>query len=176
MRGTIPYSASLLFFRILDALAPEADVLDDHDDCDSFETASVIITSNGRPASAILGGRVNNYESYRHRLEPLVELEERLIRLLSSPDEDEPTHLGPTRPMWEQYAGLYNNENLAPPVRSASIVQNGRPAPTIMIPQKKQTSSASIRSIGVAYPASYTNGVSYKGKEIEGGRFIDHGV
>ncbi|KAF8913167.1 guanine nucleotide binding protein, alpha subunit [Gymnopilus junonius] len=106
--------------RILDALAPESDILDDHDDGDADpdpgETASVIITSNGRPPSAILGTQVSNYESYRRRLEPLAELEERLIRLLSSPDEDEATHLGPSRQAWEQYANFYKgNENTPPP-------------------------------------------------------------
>ncbi|KAF9535709.1 G-alpha-domain-containing protein [Crepidotus variabilis] len=152
--------------RILEALTPEADTLDDHDDGD-FETASVIISSNGRPPSAILGGRVSNYETYRHRLEPLVDLEERLIRLLAAPDEDEATHLGPSRPMWEQYAALYNNENLAPPIRSASTTHNGRPAPTIMIPQKRQTpNSGNVRSSSVTYPPTYTNGASFKGKEI----------
>lgn len=148
------------FQSILDALAPESDTLDDHDDGDADpdpgETASVIITSNGRPPSAILGTQIHNYESYRRRLEPLVELEERLIRLLSSPDEDEATHLGPSRPAWEQYANYYKgNENTPPPLNGTTT---GRPAPTILIPQKKQTSS----SLAIASQ----NGSSSNSKEI----------
>jgi guanine nucleotide-binding protein subunit alpha len=150
--------------RILDALAPESDTLDDHDDGDSdpAETASVIITSNGRPPSAILGTQVSNYDTYRRKLEPLVELEERLIHLLSSPDEDEATHLGPSRPAWEHYAIFYKvNENMPPPPTSNGTT-NGRPSPTILIPKKKQTaSSAAIRST-VSPPIS----ASSKGKEI----------
>ncbi|KAF8963893.1 guanine nucleotide binding protein, alpha subunit [Flammula alnicola] len=149
--------------RILDALAPESDALDDHDDSDSPETASVIISATGRPPSAILGTRVANYDTYRRKLEPLAELEERLIHLLSSPDEDEATHLGPSRPAWELYANLYkSNENMPPP-SSVPNSPNGRPTPTIMIPQKKQTPSAisSKSSMG-----DIPNGASSKGKEI----------
>ena len=129
----------------MDALAPE-ETSEDHDDDDdtSTETASVIITSDGRPPSAILGTRVNNYETYRRKLDPLFELEERLMRLISSPDEDEATHLGPSY-KWEHYAKLLRpNENMPPPMNI-----NGRPAPTIQIPHKAQTSSsAGIRSAG----------------------------
>ncbi|PPQ78035.1 hypothetical protein CVT25_015580 [Psilocybe cyanescens] len=149
--------------RILDALAPEeSDALDDHDDGDSLETASVIITSNGRPPSAILGTRVSNYDTYRRKLEPLIDLEERLIRMLSSPDEDEATHLGPPCPGWDSYAHKAN-ENMPPPSTfSPSVSSNGRPAPTIMIPLKKQTpSSAGVKANGL-----YPNNPSAKGKEI----------
>jgi len=131
--------------RILDALAPEeSDVLDDHDDLDSLEPASVIITSSGRPPSAILGTRVSNYDKYRRKLEPLVELEQRLIRLLSSPDEDEATHLGPSRPAWEHYAQFYKPNANTPP--SSNV--NNRPSPTITIPNKMQTSSSNSSSKG----------------------------
>ncbi|KIM47717.1 hypothetical protein M413DRAFT_439393 [Hebeloma cylindrosporum] len=147
--------------RILDALAPEeSDALDDHDDVDSLETASVIITSSGRPPSAILGTRVSNYDTYRRKLEPLAELEERLIHLLSSPDEDEATHLGPSRPAWEQYAQFYrSNENLSP-----SSHLNARPSPTIMIPHKSQTSSSTIHRVS-SHTVSSNSSLS-KGKEI----------
>ena len=149
-----------LVSSILDALAPEeSDALDDHDDVDSLETASVIITSSGRPPSAILGTRVSNYETYRRKLEPLAELEERLIHLLSSPDEDEATHLGPSRP-WEHYAQFYkSNETLSP---SSNL--NGRPSPTIMIPHKTQTSSSTIHRV-TSHIVSSNSSLS-KGREI----------
>ncbi|KAJ7483231.1 guanine nucleotide binding protein, alpha subunit [Mycena latifolia] len=70
---------------ILDALQPETENVDEHDDGDSRETASVIISSNGRPPSAISGTKVPNYEGYRRRLQPLMQLEDRLIYSTSSP-------------------------------------------------------------------------------------------
>lgn len=146
---------------ILDALAPESDALDDHDDGDFPETASVIISASGRPPSAILGTRVSNYDTYRRKLEPLVELEDRLIHLLSSPEEDEATHLGPTRTDWELYANLYKpNENIPP--HSPSYSLNGRPAPpTLVIPHSRQTPPilSSRSSSSGSFAAS-------KGKEI----------
>lgn len=134
--------------------------MDDHDDVDSLETASVIITSSGRPPSAILGTRVSNYDTYRRKLEPLAELEERLIHLLSSPDEDEATHLGPSRPAWEHYTQFYKpNENLSP-----SSNFNARPSPTIMIPHKTQTPSSTIHRV-TSHIVSSNSSLS-KGKEI----------
>ncbi|KAJ7483247.1 guanine nucleotide binding protein, alpha subunit [Mycena latifolia] len=70
---------------ILDALQPETDNVDKRDDGDSLETASVIISSNGRPPSAISGTQVPNYEGYRRRLQPLMQLEDRLNSSTSSP-------------------------------------------------------------------------------------------
>jgi guanine nucleotide-binding protein subunit alpha len=65
---------------------------------------------------------------YRQHLEPLVELEERLTRLLSCPDEDEPTRLPPVD--WQsQSQGKIE----------AKMWSKGRPAPTIYIPQKQQS-------------------------------------
>lgn len=89
------FSISFFLFRILEALAPESDALDDHDDLDSAGAgADIIISSNGRPASAILGTtQVTKYDEYRRRLMPLIELEDRLTRLLASPGEEEPTRL-----------------------------------------------------------------------------------
>ncbi|KAJ7170212.1 guanine nucleotide binding protein, alpha subunit [Mycena filopes] len=143
--------------RILDALQPELDNVDDHDEHDdSLETASVIISSNGRPPSAISGTKVPNYEGYRRRLQPLMELEDRLIRLLSSPDEDEATHFGP----WESFAApqpysVYTNDG-----------QNGRPTPTILIPPTKQTSTPSPLN-GTATPSpTGSNGGGGKAKEV----------
>jgi len=135
--------------RILDALSPEPDNLDDHDDADCTEMASVIITSSGRPPSAISGTRVPNYESYRSRLEPLVELEDRLARLLSSPDEDEPTHLpSPSSyPAWDPHSPFDMQLRGIPPTTpngNAAVNVNRRPAPTIYIPQKSQSRGSPV--------------------------------
>lgn len=138
--------------------------MDDHDDIDSLETASVIISSSGRPPSAISGTKVPNYERYRIRLTPLMELEDRLIRLLSSPDEDEATHLGPTNPTWQNYA------NFPPPNTTVPTNgrPNGRPTPTIFIPQTKSFSSPVSPSTAEPSSASgsSSNGKSSKGKEV----------
>jgi hypothetical protein len=107
---------------------------------------------------------VSNYDNYRRKLEPLVELEDRLILLLSSPDEEEATHLGPTRTDWEVYANLYTgNENMPPP--NNVTYSNGRPAPpTLIIPHKKQTPAImSNRSVSTS---GFLTGASAKGKEI----------
>ncbi|KAK0433571.1 guanine nucleotide binding protein, alpha subunit [Armillaria borealis] len=141
--------------RILDVLSPESDiVVDDHDDVDSLETASVIISSNGRPPSAISGTKVPNYEIYRSRLEPLTELEERLIRLLSCPDEDEATHLA-----WQPFP---NSSSL--PNYPAS--GNGRPAPTIAIPQIKPSVSSPVSPVGDISPGGSSGSQPSKGKEV----------
>ncbi|KAJ7109878.1 guanine nucleotide binding protein, alpha subunit [Mycena epipterygia] len=144
--------------RILDALQPETDNVDDHDDGDSLETASVIISSSGRPPSAISGTKVPNYEGYRRRLHPLIQLEDRLIRLLSSPEEDEATHFGP----WENFAQQ-------PYAAFADPGQNGRPTPTILIPPTKQVSTPSplngAASSSTSSPTSSTGSKS-KGSEV----------
>ncbi len=143
--------------RILDALSPESDTVDDHDDVDSTETASVIISSNGRPPSAISGTKVPNYEIFRTRLEPLIELEERLIQLLSAPDEDEATHLGWESPYQDGLAAI------------VPVDANGRPAPTINIPQIQQPHSSPVSPVGDNSPSSSagSNGTKApKGKEV----------
>ncbi|TFK42062.1 guanine nucleotide binding protein, alpha subunit [Crucibulum laeve] len=145
--------------RILEALAPDVDTIDDHDD-ESMETASIIISSNGRPPSAILGTRVPKYEHYRQRLEPLIDLEERLIRLLSSSDEDEPTQLGPTHPDWQSFVS--GNENYFPGQTLANT--NGRPSPTISIPLKSQTLSSAANRNGGSHLLS-PNGGNFRNRE-----------
>ncbi|KAF8807879.1 G-alpha-domain-containing protein [Phlegmacium glaucopus] len=132
--------------RILDALAPESDALDEHDDGDSLETASVIITSNGRPPSAILGTPVSNYARYRQKLEPLIELEDRLTRMLSFPEEDEPV---------QQY---HWQQQFSDAVYPSTL--NGRPAPTIKIPQRQQTYSSTTRRISSSLSCSGSSGGS----------------
>ncbi|KXN85726.1 Guanine nucleotide-binding protein alpha-4 subunit [Leucoagaricus sp. SymC.cos] len=115
--------------RILEALAPESDQLDEHDEFDSGEAdIDIVISSNGRPPSAILGTRVANYEEYRRRLAPLAELEERLTRLLAAPDEDEPTRLAPVHPSWDTIRSHYNGD--------VANGFTGRPTPTITIPSR----------------------------------------
>ncbi|KAG2022612.1 guanine nucleotide-binding protein alpha-4 subunit, variant 2 [Coprinopsis cinerea AmutBmut pab1-1] len=125
--------------RILEALAPESDTLDDHEELESTDPALIVISSDGRPPSAILGTRVPNYESYRRRLEPLIELEERLIRLLSSQDEDEATRLGPCPQGWNNYAQQHNGSENQPPLVNGRV-PSGRP--TIVIPSKTQTTGS----------------------------------
>ncbi|KII94317.1 hypothetical protein PLICRDRAFT_675360 [Plicaturopsis crispa FD-325 SS-3] len=121
--------------RILDAIAPE-DALDETEEGDSAETASIIISANGRPASALSGTRVTRYDAYRRRLAPLEELEERLIRLLSSPDEDEPTHLGPTPQGWNAMSnGGHGNGG------SSSGYFQDRPSPSVHIPTSNSSST-----------------------------------
>lgn len=126
--------------RILESIAPETDAFDDHEELDGAEADVVIVSADGRPPSAIQGTKVPNYDLYLQKLEPLVELEERLIRLLSSPDgEEEATHFGP----WGNYVSHFDGSENQPP-----MLANGhpgavaaRPSPTIVIPQKKQSSS-----------------------------------
>jgi hypothetical protein len=128
---------------------------DDHDDTDSIETASIIISSDGLPASAISGTKIPNFEYYQRRLAPLVELEETLIRLLSSPDGgDEAVHVGPTPPTWEKHDSAANGHG--------NGWSNGRPAPTIYIPQHKHTFSASAPSSASASPKDPTGKSSKK--------------
>ncbi|KAG7100017.1 hypothetical protein E1B28_001804 [Marasmius oreades] len=75
--------------RILIALSPDADIEEQLLEDDSAS----ISADNHLPIAS-------KYESYRQRLQPLFDLEERLSRLLSSPDEDEPTQLGPQNGTW----------------------------------------------------------------------------
>ncbi len=74
----------------MEAIAPEDNTgLDEEDFGDSFETASIIIAGPGnRPASS-LASQQPNYESYRRRLAPLLDLEQRLISVLSDPEDNE---------------------------------------------------------------------------------------
>ncbi|KAJ3798675.1 G-protein alpha subunit-domain-containing protein [Lentinula aff. detonsa] len=140
--------------RILDTLSPEADI-DDHDD-EPLETASIIISSNGHPPSTISGTRVPKYEVYKKRLEPLIQLEEKLTRLLTAPgDSDEPTRLPLS---WHQHDSLMT-------------MSNGRPTPTITIPQTNFLSqSQSLPVSPTSYPSpTPSNGPPSnprKGKEV----------
>ncbi|KAF8844134.1 G-alpha-domain-containing protein [Paxillus ammoniavirescens] len=141
--------------RILDAISPNAEYLDDDDEV--FESLSRKISSHGS------GTQVAKYEQYRRALEPLKDLEERLIRMLSSPDEDEATHMPPARPDWKSYATGNHHTGAA--------TKNGRPAPVITIPQSPPPSSPlSPSSPPVGYslpsPGGSSNGSS-KSRDAE---------
>jgi hypothetical protein len=147
----------------MDAITPEVEPVDDHEDeVGILETASIIISSNGRPASAISGTKVVNYEIHKRRLEPLLGLEERLTRLLSSPDEDEATHLGPIPkgwqppPEWDSYPSSSSYLNMAGHA-------NGRPTPYVHIPHGSHSSPVSPLSTSSSYsqqPPSPESGLS----------------
>lgn len=114
---------------ILDAVSPESDQPDETE-----EIACISPLVSVRESSVVSATRVPKYLQYRRALEPLKELEERLIRMLSCPDEDEPTHTTPAKPDWNLYAnGNFNTQ--------VPVSKNGRPAPFITIPPTRATSS-----------------------------------
>ncbi|KAG9313912.1 guanine nucleotide binding protein, alpha subunit [Chiua virens] len=127
--------------RILDAISPDTED-DDHDEL------------SGIPRHRQGGTHVAKYDQYRRALEPLKALEERLIRMLSSPDEDEPTRIAPVRPDW----------NIS---SQGTVTKNGRPAPVITIPVSRQPSfPLSPASLASLSPGSSTSGTS-KTKQSE---------
>ncbi|THU96855.1 G-alpha-domain-containing protein [Dendrothele bispora CBS 962.96] len=150
--------------RILEALPLEDDE-EEHDE-DSLETATVIISARGRPPSAITGTRVPNYEDYRQRLEPLAELEERLTRLLSCPEEEDPVRLPPS--------SRSNGYNVTP--NGDILVTNGRPTPTILIPDRNQSQSLPVSPLNghgssptsqpSSQPSPIGSGSSSRSKEV----------
>ncbi|PIL31109.1 hypothetical protein GSI_05805 [Ganoderma sinense ZZ0214-1] len=76
--------------RILEAIAPEDNGgLDEDDFGDSSETASIIIAAPGNLPASSLANQQPNYEAYRRRLAPLLDLEQRLIGVLSDPEDNE---------------------------------------------------------------------------------------
>lgn len=135
--------------RILDAVSFESDQPDEAED---QETASGCAISLARQSSAISVTRVLKYPQYRHALEPLRELEERLIRMLSSPNEDEPTHTAPSKPDWSTYANGNSNVQI-------TVGKNGRPAPFITIPPS-WTSSPLSPSTSLPSPGGSSNSSS----------------
>lgn len=136
---------------ILDAVSPESDEAEDQ------ETVSGRAISFTSQSSVISATRVLKYPQYRHALEPLRELEERLIRMLSSPNEDEPTHTAP-RPDWSIYANGNSNTQV-------TVGKNGRPAPFITIPPSR-TSSPLSPSTSLPSPGGSSNSSS-KSKNVE---------
>ncbi|KAL0573251.1 hypothetical protein V5O48_008698 [Marasmius crinis-equi] len=85
--------------RILNALSPDGDA-EEQDD-----VASISHSTEANHTT------VTNYESYRQRLQPLFNLEARLSFLLSSPDEDEPTQLGPQNGAWPHQTNVLGPSN-----------------------------------------------------------------
>ena len=133
---------------ILEAITPEDNsTLEDEDFGDSVETASIIITgSSDQPSSS--PPSQPNYEQYRRRLTPLMELEQRLIQVLSDPEDDgerEATHLP------DNY-GSYAAASSSSPSSSSSP---HRP-PRIMIPPAS-ASYPSAHSAGLTSPRSPTS-------------------
>ncbi|KAH9936976.1 G-protein alpha subunit [Fomitopsis serialis] len=120
----------------------------DVDDLESTETPFIIIS--GRPSSAVAGS-VPGYDSYRKRLAPLLDVEQRLIQLLSDPEDNdarEATHL----PRGQSSQGSsYASAGFSPsspptsPPLSASLSASlpSRPAPRITIPQGSHSSQPS---------------------------------
>ncbi|KAI6133659.1 guanine nucleotide binding protein, alpha subunit [Pisolithus croceorrhizus] len=109
--------------RILDAVSPDADPPDDGHGVDLWPIASNRTT----------GTRVAKYEYYRRALEPLREFEERLIRMLSAPDEVEPVRIAPSKPDWNLYDITTSSSSLTSRSR--------RPSPVITIPHRRKPSS-----------------------------------
>ncbi|KAG2358794.1 guanine nucleotide binding protein, alpha subunit [Suillus spraguei] len=137
--------------RILDAVSPESDEAEDQGNAFS---CAISLTSQ---SSMIPATRVPKYPQYRHALEPLRELEERLIRMLSSPNEDEPTHTAPAKPDWSSYANGNSTQ--------VTIGKNGRPTPLITIPSSR-TSSPLSPSTSLPSPGGSSNSSS-KSKNVE---------
>lgn len=131
----------LTSFRILDAISPDTED-DDHDELDSTP----------RPRHGYRQyTQVAKYEQYRRALEPLKELEERLIQMLSSPDEDEPTHMGPARSDWNNGITGFKSQD--------TVTKNGRPSPVITIPVSRHPSLP----VSPASPPTLSPGASSSG-------------
>lgn len=113
--------------RILDAISPDCDHSEDGED-------NPLWSSVPAHTNTI---RVAQHEQYRVALEPLKELEERLIRMLSSPNEDEAVRVTPSNPEW--------NSCPIPPPKVASK-KKGRPSPIITIPHSRKPSRRSPKS------------------------------
>ncbi|KAG8219356.1 guanine nucleotide binding protein, alpha subunit [Butyriboletus roseoflavus] len=135
--------------EILDAVSPDTED-DDNDELDSTP----------RPRhSHRQGTQIAKYEQYRQALEPLKELEERLIRMLSSPDEDEPTRIPTARTEWNGGTTGFSTQGI--------VTKNGRPTPVITIPVSRQPSfPLSPASPSTSSPGGSSSGSS-KSKQSE---------
>ncbi|OSD01148.1 G-alpha-domain-containing protein [Trametes coccinea BRFM310] len=141
--------------RILEAIAPEDNTtIDDDDFGDSSETASIIISGSGRPSSSLAGSQPN-YEHYRRRLAPLMEMEQRLINMLSDPEDNEgqeATHLPPSSSFAADARTLHHANSLASLTHAG-----GRPAPRITIPPASTSASSSSFAQLSSYASSQSS-------------------
>ena len=128
--------------RILDAISPDTED-DEHDEFDHTPRLKL----SHRQCT-----QVPKYEQYRRALEPLRELEERLIRMLSSPEEDEATHMGPVRSDWN-----YGSNGLS---AQETVTKNARPSPVITIPISRQPSFPMSPGSPTLSPGASSNGSS----------------
>ncbi|KAF8548872.1 guanine nucleotide binding protein, alpha subunit [Imleria badia] len=134
--------------RILDAISP------DTEDDDNYELDCTPRPKHSRRQST----QVVDYEQYRRALDPLKELEERLIRMLSSSDDDdEPTRMPPPRSDW--------SNGTTGPGSQGTVTKNGRPNPVITIPARQPSFPLSPVS-PISSPGASSSGSS-KSKHSE---------
>ncbi|KAI0829088.1 guanine nucleotide binding protein, alpha subunit [Trametes gibbosa] len=148
--------------RILEAIAPAEhnSIEEDEEYGDSSETASIIISAPDRPSSSLAGSQPN-YEHYRRRLAPLMDLEQRLITVLSDPEdneEQEATHL-PSNALARDSRSVHHAASMAS-LHAASGKMPGRPAPRITIPPPLST-SLSTSSSSYAHSTSFSSAHSH---------------
>ncbi|KAH9854473.1 G-alpha-domain-containing protein [Lenzites betulinus] len=147
--------------RILEAIAPDEHCgIEEEEYGDTSETASIIISAPDPPSSSTASSQPN-YEHYRRRLAPLMDLEQRLIAVLSDPEdneEQEATHL-PANSLPGDSRNLHHAASLAS-LHAASGSMAGRPAPRITIPPPLST-SPSTSSSSYAYSSSFSSSHSH---------------
>ncbi|EIN14248.1 G-alpha-domain-containing protein [Punctularia strigosozonata HHB-11173 SS5] len=123
--------------------------LSDEVDVDSIDAASVIISAEPRSPSSLSFSPIPNFERYRRRLSPLLELETKLIHQLSSPDDDddgEATRLDPPPvasssqqqvvfPPWNNADANHSSPHLSAAMSgltiNTAVAANGRPSPPL---------------------------------------------
>lgn len=132
----------------MDAISPDTED-DDHDELDGTTRSR----RRRRPCTP-----VPKSEQYRRALEPLKALEERLTRMLSSPDEDEPTQTGPIRPDWKHGVTEFRSQD--------TVAKNARPSPVITIPVSRQPSLPLSPGSPTLSPGASSSGSS-KSKQSE---------
>ncbi|KAI8980601.1 G-alpha-domain-containing protein [Trametes punicea] len=149
--------------RILEAIAPEENnVIDEDEFADSSDAASIIISAPGA-TSSLLANSQPNYEHYRRRLAPLMELEQRLIGILSDPEnneEHEATHLPATSSPRGDARSLHHASSMASFQAAVGGHFSGRPAPRITIPaaSTSASSSSSFFQYSSSYSSSHSSG------------------
>ncbi|KAI0640299.1 G-alpha-domain-containing protein [Trametes polyzona] len=147
--------------RILEAIAPEDNSLDDDEVAESFDEAPIIISGPERPSSSLAASQPN-YEYYRRRLAPLLDLEQWLIAVLSDPEdnaEHEATHLPSSSSFPGDGRTLHHAASMAS-FHTASGQMHRQPMPRITIPPPLST-SPSTSSSSYAYSSSYSSSQSH---------------